>query len=60
MKKVISICVFVLITLLSFAQSQGELNDDAQKQFEKANKELNQVYSDILKEYKKDTVFIKN
>ena len=29
-------------------------------EFEKADKELNQVYGNILKEYKKDTVFIKS
>jgi uncharacterized protein YecT (DUF1311 family) len=36
------------------------MNEDAAKNYQKADKELNDVYQKILKEYKKDTAFIKN
>ena len=60
MKKIISIITLVLITIFSFSQTQGQLNDDAQNEFEKADKELNKIYNTILKSYRSDTVFIKN
>jgi uncharacterized protein YecT (DUF1311 family) len=41
-------------------QSQGEMNQDAAKSYQKADKKLNDVYQRILKEYKEDTAFIKN
>jgi uncharacterized protein YecT (DUF1311 family) len=37
-----------------------EINEDAHRQSDKADKELNRVYGQILIEYKTDTVFIKN
>ena len=43
-----------------FGQSQGEMNGDAAKNYQKADKELNSVYQKILKEYSEDTLFIKN
>ena len=49
-----------MIASFSFAQTQAVLNQDAKKEFETADKELNQVYNNILKEYKKDSAFIKN
>jgi len=52
--------VLCLITALCFGQSQGEMNEDAIKGYQKADKELNTIYQKILKEYAEDTVFIKN
>ena len=57
--------VFVLITLCltgacCFAQSQGEMNEDAVKNYQKSDKELNKIYQNILKEYAEDSAFIKN
>ena len=56
---------FFLIALLflaisSFAQTQGEMNSTASISYAKADKKLNLVYQSILKEYSRDTVFIKN
>ena len=52
--------VFCLITTISFAQTQGQLNEEAEKKYQKADKELNSFYQTILTEYKEDTAFIKN
>jgi len=60
MKKLILIISSLMIAFLSFSQSQSEMNGDAEKNLEKADKELNEVYAKILKEYKEDTAFIKN
>jgi len=36
------------------------MNQDASKQYQKADKELNATYQQILKDYSKDPVFIAN
>ena len=48
------------ITTFGFAQTQMQMNDSAKKEFQRADKELNQVYQQILKNYNTDTLFIKN
>lgn len=35
------------------------MNDDANKKYQQADRELNTIYSQILKEYKTDTAFIR-
>jgi len=60
MKQIISISILIFGSFFSFAQNQNELNIDAHNQFKRADEELRQVYSKIINEYKKDTVFIKN
>ena len=59
--------LFTLITLLgltisnqAFGQTQLEMNQEEQSKDLKADKEINLVYNQILKEYKSDTEFIKN
>jgi uncharacterized protein YecT (DUF1311 family) len=59
--------LLTIITLLSltisnqaFGQTQLEMNQEEQNKYLKADKELNNVYNQILKEYKTDTEFIKN
>ena len=59
--------LFTLITLLgltisnqAFGQTQSEMNQEEKSKDLKADKELNLVYNQILKEYKSDTEFIKN
>nr|WP_290834060.1 lysozyme inhibitor LprI family protein [Flavobacterium sp.] len=44
----------------SFSQTQSEINEEAYKNYKKADKELNVVYQKILKDYKSDTAFLKN
>jgi len=60
MKKIILSVILILFTMTSFSQTQGEMNSTASKSYASADKELNLVYQNILKEYSKDTVFIKN
>lgn len=45
---------------IGFAQTQLEMNQQANDSYRKVNKELNEIYKQILTEYKTDTVFIKN
>jgi uncharacterized protein YecT (DUF1311 family) len=59
--------LLTIITLLSltisnqaFGQTQLEMNQEEQNKYLKADKELNNVYNQILKEYKTDTEFVKN
>ncbi len=60
MKRFFSLLTIVLISHCSFAQTQMEINEDAHRQLDKADQELNRVYKEVLKEYKGDTIFIKN
>jgi uncharacterized protein YecT (DUF1311 family) len=52
--------IFIFLTVSSFTQTQGEMNSTASKSYTSADKELNLVYQSILKDYNKDTLFIKN
>jgi uncharacterized protein YecT (DUF1311 family) len=61
MKKLFILLIIILsFTTTSFSQTQGEMNYTAGASFTAADKELNSVYQSILKEYSKDTLFIKN
>ncbi|QRN55773.1 DUF1311 domain-containing protein [Dyella caseinilytica] len=40
------------------AQSQGAMNECASNSYGAADKELNQVYQQVLRKYAKDTVFV--
>ena len=60
MKKAIYSILLIFISSYSFSQTQLEVNEAEHKKFLKADKELNQVYQTIIKEYKGDTVLIKN
>ena len=60
MKKFLIFTSFFLISFLSNAQTQLEMNTEANTEYQKADKELNSTYKKILKEYSTDLVFIKN
>lgn len=49
-----------LTTTLGFAQTQMEMNKEANDSYRKVDKELNEIYKQILVDYKSDTVFVKN
>jgi len=49
-----------MICATAFCQTQFEMNKESGDSFEKADKELNEIYKKILFEYKSDTLFIKN
>ncbi|TDE00065.1 lysozyme inhibitor LprI family protein [Flavobacterium sandaracinum] len=54
----ILLVIFLFAYNLSFSQTQSEMNQKAYKDYEKADKELNTVYQQILKDYKRDSKFI--
>jgi uncharacterized protein YecT (DUF1311 family) len=56
------IIIFLLYWIFtnSYGQTQLELYETQGKLYEKADKELNETYQKILKEYKTDTAFIMN
>ncbi|MEN2413057.1 lysozyme inhibitor LprI family protein [Flavobacterium mesophilum] len=58
MKNKILIIILFLTSILGFGQTQSEMNNAENQKFIKADKELNQVYSKILKDYKDDPIFI--
>ena len=53
MKENILIQILVLIASFTSGQTQAELNEDARNKYEMTDKELIQVYNNILKEYNK-------
>lgn len=59
--------IFTFLTIIgltisnhTFGQTQLEMNQEENNKYAKADKELNSVYFQILKEYKSDAEFIKN
>ena len=60
MKNIIVLIVICLISNFGFSQTQFEMNQSANNDFLKADKDLNSVYQKIIKEYKSDIKFIKN
>lgn len=63
LKTIISLAITMLFTVVrlnTYAQSQSKMNAQAYAEYQKADKELNQVYQKILKEYAAQPVFIKN
>ncbi len=60
MRTFIITLVLCISANFSFAQTQLEMNTEAENSYLKADKELNSTYTEILKAYKSDTAFIKN
>lgn len=60
MKRIILSLVFGVSTYLVFGQTQAEMNEQAHAIYLKADKELNAVYQQILKEYADDKDFIES
>ena len=60
MKKIILISILGVMFFSLFGQTQADLNNKAKSEYEKTDKELNQVYQKILQDYKSDTVFVKS
>ena len=54
----------IILLILSFSkvesQTQSEMNQESYISFDKADKDLNDIYKKILEKYKSDTLFIKN
>ncbi|CAM3914306.1 lysozyme inhibitor LprI family protein [Mucilaginibacter galii] len=61
MKILLTALLFLfMLSAGGYAQSQGQMNADAYAGYTKADKQLNTVYQMILRQYAKDTKFIKN
>jgi len=60
MKHILLFLFACILSIYSFSQTQAEMNEDAYNNYKKADKELNDVYQKILKEYQTDTVFLTN
>ncbi len=57
MKKILLLAAF-FAPLFATAQSQGDMNAQADASYQKADRELNTVYQQILRQYKSDATFI--
>jgi len=58
-KHLIFTSIFLLLITFAFGQTQTEMNQDAQAEYKKVEKEINSIYQKILKEYSSNTEFIK-
>lgn len=60
MKHFLLLSALCFSAVVSFGQSQTEMNLSADKDLRKADRELNDTYQKVLSEYKSDTAFIRN
>jgi uncharacterized protein YecT (DUF1311 family) len=60
MKTILLLLGCCLASLSSFGQSQGQMNQEADATYRKADQELNRTYQQILKEYRTKTVFLQS
>lgn len=60
MRRIILISIFSVLFINLFGQTQFDMNAKSKKRFEKADKDLNQIYLKLLQSYKKDTAFIRS
>lgn len=52
--------LMIIFSLICYSQTHIDLNNDASDNYKKADLELNEVYQQILNEYKNDTALIKH
>ena len=60
MRALLLVVLFSFCCFATYAQTQMDMNESAGKDFEKADKELNRIYQQILKNNADDTAFINN
>jgi uncharacterized protein YecT (DUF1311 family) len=60
LKGILTLIMIAVASFSTFAQSQTAANIQAGSGYEKADKELNMVYKQILKDYAAQPLFIKN
>lgn len=58
MKQLLTVLILVSLSLTSFSQTQFEMNQEEREKYLIADKELNDVYKQILTDYKNDSTFI--
>ncbi len=54
----ILLSLFLIFTITCFSQTQHEMHKEADREYQKVDAELNNVYQKILTEYRSDTIFI--
>lgn len=57
--KISIILILCFLSSNAIAQTQDEMNQEAQEVYELADKKLNETYTEILQLYQDDTLFIK-
>lgn len=50
--------LMLLVTYITNAQTQAEMNQNASDEFKMADAQLNKMYKQILVEYKRESVFV--
>ena len=60
MKQLIVCIIFCMINTLCLGQTQQEMNQQALKNYQKADKDLNMMYQKILQLYKNEIPFVTN
>ncbi|HEX8546813.1 MAG TPA: lysozyme inhibitor LprI family protein [Cytophagaceae bacterium] len=60
MKILIVLFLALLLNINGFGQSQADMNREAYADYQKTDKELNEIYKKVLSSYKADTAFIRN
>jgi uncharacterized protein YecT (DUF1311 family) len=60
MRKIVCTITFGFSITFGFCQSNADMIREGAQEYQKADKELNQTYQKILKEYNEDTAFIRN
>ncbi|RFS23428.1 DUF1311 domain-containing protein [Chitinophaga silvatica] len=58
MKQILLLVLFLYGSIAVYSQSQSELNNRAKKEYKEADKELNEIYQLVLKEYARNKTFI--
>lgn len=57
LKKFLILAVFIFSAQFALAQSQSEMNQEAYNQYRQSDKELNDIYAQILRDHKNDPLF---
>lgn len=52
--------ILLIVSFTCFSQTQAEMNKEAYSDFNKSDKQLNEIYQTILSEYASDSIFVKN
>lgn len=57
--RLISLLLLPFCCIVTFAQTQDEMNQEACVEYKKADAELNKVFQQVLNDYKTDALFVR-